>query len=166
MQRAPSGALFFAWRPKKGTPAWPGSRSFSGEIDQVLRSEVVGRTDTNRTRCAEVGTHAVGVGHRIGAIFIDRVRLHGTTLVQHIENIQAESQLVIGKRRAIHHAQIQAGRPGLPACVTRARRLATAIVIGSVVADRKSTRLNSSHSQISYAVFCLKKKIKIINRYL
>src|SRR2546430_15604212 len=25
-------------------------------------------------------------------------------------------------------------------------------------ADRKSTRLNSSHSQISYAVFCLKKK--------
>src|SRR5205085_6231091 len=30
--------------------------------------------------------------------------------------------------------------------------------------DRKSTRLNSSHSQISYAVFCLKKKKK--NKYL
>src|SRR2546427_4524455 len=30
------------------------------------------------------------------------------------------------------------------------------------VGDRKSTRLNSSHSQISYAVFCLKKKN---NRY-
>src|SRR3989475_1940476 len=29
-----------------------------------------------------------------------------------------------------------------------------------VFADRKSTRLNSSHSQISYAVFCLKKKTK------
>src|SRR2546427_947260 len=28
--------------------------------------------------------------------------------------------------------------------------------------DRKSTRLNSSHSQISYAVFCLKKKKKTI----
>src|SRR5688572_31991127 len=28
------------------------------------------------------------------------------------------------------------------------------------VQDRKSTRLNSSHSQISYAVFCLKKKKK------
>src|SRR2546430_6206893 len=27
-----------------------------------------------------------------------------------------------------------------------------------VIIDRKSTRLNSSHSQISYAVFCLKKK--------
>src|SRR5688572_32831204 len=28
----------------------------------------------------------------------------------------------------------------------------------STIQDRKSTRLNSSHSQISYAVFCLKKK--------
>src|SRR6266700_6295873 len=30
--------------------------------------------------------------------------------------------------------------------------------------DRKSTRLNSSHVKISYAVFCLKKKKKIKNR--
>src|SRR3990167_9173272 len=30
--------------------------------------------------------------------------------------------------------------------------------IAEKAADRKSTRLNSSHSQISYAVFCLKKK--------
>src|SRR2546430_7370595 len=42
----------------------------------------------------------------------------------------------------------------------------TALFLGRCVAnqanllqrDRKSTRLNSSHSQISYAVFCLKKK--------
>src|SRR2546430_7770079 len=37
------------------------------------------------------------------------------------------------------------------------------VVVGEVIGhardrDRKSTRLNSSHSQISYAVFCLKKK--------
>src|SRR2546430_10209542 len=32
-------------------------------------------------------------------------------------------------------------------------------------ADRKSTRLNSSHSQISYAVFCLKKKKKILHSH-
>src|SRR2546430_7985483 len=31
--------------------------------------------------------------------------------------------------------------------------------------DRKSTRLNSSHSQISYAVFCLKKKKKKKNNH-
>src|SRR5256886_10063800 len=30
-----------------------------------------------------------------------------------------------------------------------------------IAKDRKSTRLNSSHSQISYAVFCLKKKKKM-----
>src|SRR2546430_3952411 len=34
----------------------------------------------------------------------------------------------------------------------------------NVKTDRKSTRLNSSHSQISYAVFCLKKKNKMITR--
>src|SRR2546430_8368030 len=33
------------------------------------------------------------------------------------------------------------------------------------VADRKSTRLNSSHSQISYAVFCLKKKTHNLFRF-
>src|SRR5947209_20052093 len=31
-------------------------------------------------------------------------------------------------------------------------------VLGSIIVDRKSTRLNSSHANISYAVFCLKKK--------
>src|SRR3712207_7290545 len=32
--------------------------------------------------------------------------------------------------------------------------------------DRKSTRLNSSHANISYAVFCLKKKKKILNIHI
>src|SRR2546430_11742057 len=36
--------------------------------------------------------------------------------------------------------------------------LAFARFAGQDLKDRKSTRLNSSHSQISYAVFCLKKK--------
>src|SRR5260221_9993387 len=40
---------------------------------------------------------------------------------------------------------------GSHACKLHARRLA---------ADRKSTRLNSSHTVISYAVFCLKKNTK------
>src|SRR2546427_10121492 len=35
------------------------------------------------------------------------------------------------------------------------------VVNAELDGDRKSTRLNSSHSQISYAVFCLKKKKKI-----
>src|SRR6202522_1361850 len=48
-------------------------------------------------------------------------------------------------------------------CVLQARK--DAIVLSklqgdSVAIDRKSTRLNSSHDDISYAVFCLKKKIE------
>src|SRR2546430_12298130 len=39
-----------------------------------------------------------------------------------------------------------------------ARRAANRRLIDHDDLDRKSTRLNSSHSQISYAVFCLKKK--------
>src|SRR3712207_8375819 len=35
---------------------------------------------------------------------------------------------------------------------------AEAMSAGRAVVDRKSTRLNSSHANISYAVFCLKKK--------
>src|SRR2546427_4236378 len=42
--------------------------------------------------------------------------------------------------------------PAVPGDVVRVRVEAAT--------DRKSTRLNSSHSQISYAVFCLKKKKK------
>src|SRR2546427_5290100 len=34
------------------------------------------------------------------------------------------------------------------------------LLVARTCLDRKSTRLNSSHSQISYAVFCLKKKKK------
>src|SRR3712207_7390192 len=39
-------------------------------------------------------------------------------------------------------------------------RLATYTPFEGFVRDRKSTRLNSSHANISYAVFCLKKKKK------
>src|SRR3712207_8311678 len=35
---------------------------------------------------------------------------------------------------------------------------ATIAIFGAAALDRKSTRLNSSHANISYAVFCLKKK--------
>src|SRR2546429_7242091 len=42
------------------------------------------------------------------------------------------------------------------ACIEGA--LARVPIVASRVGDRKSTRLNSSHGYISYAVFCLKKK--------
>src|SRR5258708_39316837 len=42
---------------------------------------------------------------------------------------------------------------------TTATTPAVVLFVGGTAADRKSTRLNSSHQIISYAVFCLKKKI-------
>src|SRR5689334_24740436 len=41
-----------------------------------------------------------------------------------------------------------------------AQRIGAERLVAERAADRKSTRLNSSHSSISYAVFCLKKKKK------
>src|SRR5688572_31043553 len=55
------------------------------------------------------------------------------------------------------------GRVRSTSATSETRRAPAGTVVcgaGSVVVDRKSTRLNSSHSQISYAVFCLKKKKK------
>src|SRR5206468_10602044 len=54
-------------------------------------------------------------------------------------------------------------RTGRRICAWRSRCSDAASVGGLLVArlrDRKSTRLNSSHDQISYADFCLKKKMK------
>src|SRR5688572_31590407 len=42
-------------------------------------------------------------------------------------------------------------------------RYIVGIDLGTTNSDRKSTRLNSSHSQISYAVFCLKKKTQALS---
>src|SRR2546430_12187228 len=42
---------------------------------------------------------------------------------------------------------------------------ANGVGVAELPGDRKSTRLNSSHSQISYAVFCLKKKKHMSIRY-
>src|SRR5260221_10354847 len=48
----------------------------------------------------------------------------------------------------------------LPASMRAARRRRLRWLVSARLVDRKSTRLNSSHTVISYAVFCLKKKKK------
>src|SRR5690349_23560821 len=75
----------------------------------------------------------------------DLVRHHGETPVR-----QLPPGLLPRRARQYGHAPLE-GR-------SLAGRLITPIVARG---DRKSTRLNSSHVEISYAVFCLKKKKKI-----
>src|SRR5256885_6424660 len=58
------------------------------------------------------------------------------------------------RARAVSDAQVEL-RDGA--------RAGGAVLGGAAARDRKSTRLNSSHLVISYAVFCLKKKKKITN---
>src|SRR5690349_22119861 len=55
-------------------------------------------------------------------------------------------------------------RRGPPARAPAARTRRSARRARDGRADRKSTRLNSSHVEISYAVFCLKKKIEHLRK--
>src|SRR2546430_13661496 len=58
-------------------------------------------------------------------------------------------------RREVRHVAHHEGGAGDGPSVRRVDRARDVV---DAHGDRKSTRLNSSHSQISYAVFCLKKK--------
>src|SRR5256885_12974711 len=64
--------------------------------------------------------------------------------------------------RATVDPVVQIGNPTLQPCLIFAPRHAihsrSRVLLKRVETDRKSTRLNSSHLVISYAVFCLKKK--------
>src|SRR3712207_7342912 len=70
----------------------------------------------------------------------------------------------LAQRREEHRAEEDraAQQDHAPADRTGGHELAQPVPLARVTeeADRKSTRLNSSHANISYAVFCLKKKKK------
>src|SRR5688572_32354868 len=61
---------------------------------------------------------------------------------------------------SLHDALPISSRAGTTPGCPRANRVPSLLRTRQPRPDRKSTRLNSSHSQISYAVFCLKKKKK------
>src|ERR1017187_5747827 len=103
----------------------------------------------------------------------------GTGLQRHCCRGRAERHRLCPDRRPVHHylprdvtdqAPVQARVPAIEmtdVAVGTLRELDITVAEGInwtvnageywVVADRKSTRLNSSHRCISYAVFCLKK---------
>src|SRR2546427_8382388 len=85
--------------------------------------------------------------------------LFRSTAMQASVDPRVEAEVAQGRSRVLVELRIPDGvRPD------GERRRAIARAQDDVLSrlrDRKSTRLNSSHSQISYAVFCLKKKTKI-----
>src|SRR3712207_7404210 len=66
-----------------------------------------------------------------------------------------ERELLLGQSRGLAR---DLDLPRLDLLGVRDHQLENPVVVTSL--DRKSTRLNSSHANISYAVFCLKKKNK------
>src|SRR3712207_7705766 len=77
-----------------------------------------------------------------------------TTLFRSLEQLGATLELVEPRR-------VPVDRPVRGVLAVAGGVEAVAEGVEHVALDRKSTRLNSSHANISYAVFCLKKKNKI-----
>src|SRR2546430_13451655 len=77
------------------------------------------------------------------------------TATTEIYTLSLHDALPICRRRS---GRTPAGRPARRDRATRPGGGWCAACPWTAALDRKSTRLNSSHSQISYAVFCLKKK--------
>src|SRR5207247_4157021 len=72
---------------------------------------------------------------------------------------QGDAATVADRGRAAAGEAAESGRGARVAAAAELSRRAGAVGhLGARLADRKSTRLNSSHEWISYAVFCLKKK--------
>src|SRR5688572_31614494 len=79
-----------------------------------------------------------------------------STLFPYTTLFRSHGSAHIGVHRAPHRDhQFVAGAQEV---VRRHQRAEVGGLLRLLLGDRKSTRLNSSHSQISYAVFCLKKK--------
>src|SRR2546430_12576740 len=74
-----------------------------------------------------------------------------TTLFRSHQPVETQDT-ALGRGRAVQHLRAAIGIDHDAVWIVQNRSMTW------LLRDRKSTRLNSSHSQISYAVFCLKKK--------
>src|SRR6266498_1398507 len=84
-----------------------------------------------------------------------------------MEQMQKQAEHVGTKLVADHVSKVDLHRrPFRIECDSGDQYIADSVVVATGAQDRKSTRLNSSHVRISYAVFCLKKKKKNKTNYL
>src|SRR5256885_7581838 len=88
-----------------------------------------------------------------------------TSVIESVERIRAADPDDMLSRikdlgKQIRDAWAIVTKATLPPAYGDVRNIVVAGMGGSAIGDRKSTRLNSSHLVISYAVFCLKKKKK------
>src|SRR5438128_9153530 len=149
------GAIFgrcrcrsFATAGHRGGPAGRGCsrRRWFPEFSQrdpILPGHIVAHT---------LESESPFVGHGLPPVFLGELALPGLHLgVGHAFRNPPEPHTVWVELHPLGLAEV----PG-----ARLDRLSVLAVTGRAIEDRKSTRLNSSHGSISYAVFCLKKKKK------
>src|SRR5688572_32614513 len=100
--------------------------------------------------------HGYGIARRIEQVSAQTLLLNQGTIYASLVRLQQRGWIAAewgtsdNNRRAKYYAITRFGRRQLARETANWERLSAV--------DRKSTRLNSSHSQISYAVFCLTKK--------
>src|SRR5690348_3995386 len=123
-------------------PKYPPPRAIVEELDRY----VVGQADAKRAMAVAVYNHYKRIGMRGKQTDVE---------------LQKGNILLIGPTGSGKTllAQTLAKKLDVPFAIADATTLTEAGYVGEdVERDRKSTRLNSSHPSISYAVFCLKKK--------
>src|SRR2546430_244207 len=133
------------------TPVYTGAKSWRGGRASLIAQSYVtwrGTLVNNRSRddSLEIALHYASLDSRI--------TVHNNAeFLPIIDNLNRAYALI--DRDCIYCKPLMADDWLYPECI--ATMVSCALAQPSI-GDRKSTRLNSSHSQISYAVFCLKKK--------
>src|SRR2546421_3906157 len=140
------------------------SATVSPEVDALARRALDGHASVEIGRRA---TPAQGIEHVIVAVDkvqkrgvlakILRAKPAGPTLVFTLTKDRADKLVTFLRKdgnpaHAIHGDKAQSHRTRT---LDAFRSGAADVLVATDIADRKSTRLNSSHDQISYAVFCL-----------
>src|SRR2546422_1327929 len=77
-----------------------------------------------------------------------------------LDQLEPGQHVIVLRRRVLLHRKAKRKKKVLPWQVVAQNLVQPNPIEGDCTRDRKSTRLNSSHGYISYAVFCLKKKKK------
>src|SRR3989475_3157765 len=117
--------------------------------DVQHRALVVARAERLDLAVAEEVAH---LGQLLGRSQRSRIVRVEVVPVRAVEGVDVPQRRVVARLDDLERLHV-ARRDERPARLA----LVEELLLGHLVRDRKSTRLNSSHSQISYAVFCLKK---------
>src|SRR5690606_39515291 len=141
LQLSAYAAYLDVWDQLRGTPGQPASSGAAEVIDEAA----VRRLTASQQRVAEAGR----VGRLDPGAVAYLLEIGIVALREAATRVEDASEATGGLPS---RAQVGAWWEE----ILRARGLDPT----ADLADRKSTRLNSSHVKISYAVFCLKKKIK------